>query len=146
MHTKFFFNCVDSTYLRLTEDHYILKQLTIIIDLNYLRSLYILTTQHLKKKGRSMVSWLVRLFNCCFETGRLSKDWCTECIVPLYKRKVHKCESCNSKSIKLLSAFGTLYGRVLIDRTKIWTDGVLRPGSVPAVGSRTTICTAIYNL
>ena len=27
-----------------------------------------------------MVAWLVHLFNCCFETGRVPWDWCKACI------------------------------------------------------------------
>ena len=26
--------------------------------------------------------WLVRLLNCCLETGRVPRDWCGACIVP----------------------------------------------------------------
>ena len=43
--------------------------------------------EFLKKGGRSMVAWLVRLLNYCFETGRVPRDWCRLCIVPLYKGK-----------------------------------------------------------
>ena len=41
----------------------------------------------LKKGGRSMVAWLVRLFSCCFETGRVPRYWCRACIVPSYMGK-----------------------------------------------------------
>ena len=31
----------------------------------------------LKKGGRSAVEWLVRFFNCCFETRRVPRDSCS---------------------------------------------------------------------
>ena len=43
--------------------------------------------EFLRKGGRSMVAWLVLLLNCCFETGRVPRDWCRACIVSLFKGK-----------------------------------------------------------
>ena len=34
-----------------------------------------------------MLDWLVRLFNISFDMGVAPMDWCSACIVPLYKGK-----------------------------------------------------------
>ena len=39
----------------------------------------------IKKRRRSMVVWLVLLFNCFFEIGSVPKYLCRACIVSLYK-------------------------------------------------------------
>ena len=68
----------------------------------------------MRKGGRSMVAWLVLLLNCCFETERVPRDWRGASIVPLYEGKGDRCECSNSRGISLLSAVGTLHGRVLM--------------------------------
>ena len=77
----------------------------------------------LRKGGRSMVAWLVRLFNCCFVTGRVPWDWCRACIDPLYWRKGDRFECSNLRGISLSSAVGKLNRRVLISRIVNRTDG-----------------------
>ena len=77
-----------------------------------------------KMKGEKAPG-LVRLFNCCFETGRVPRDWCWACIVPLCKGKGNRCECSNSRGISLLSAVGKLYVRVLIGRFRSRTDDAL---------------------
>ena len=69
-----------------------------------------------------MFAWLVQLLNFCFETGRVSRDWCGACIVPLYKEKGDRCECSNSRGISVLSAVFKLYGRVLMGRIRSRTD------------------------
>ena len=44
----------------------------------------------LKEGRRNMVVLLLRLFNFCFETGRVPRDWCRACIALLYKGKGDK--------------------------------------------------------
>ena len=78
--------------------------------------------EFVRKGGRSMVAWLLRLFNCCFETGRVPGDWCRACIVPLYKGKGDRCECSNSRGISLLSVVRKLFGIVLNGRI---SDGVI---------------------
>ncbi len=41
----------------------------------------------LKKGGRAVVVWLVRLMNVCFMEGMVPSEWRDACIVPLYKGK-----------------------------------------------------------
>ena len=72
--------------------------------------------EFLRKGDRSMVAWLVQLFSCCFESGRVPGDWSRACIVPLYKGKGVRCECSYSRGISLLSAVAKRQGRVLIGR------------------------------
>ena len=39
------------------------------------------------ERREGMVAWLMQLFNCWFETGRVPRDWCRACIVPCYNGK-----------------------------------------------------------
>lgn len=75
-----------------------------------------------KKGGRTVINWLLRLFNACFENGVVPSEWCEACIVPLYKGKGDKYECGNYRGISLLSVIGKLYGRILIGRITAVTD------------------------
>ncbi len=44
----------------------------------------------LKKGGRAVEEWFVRLMNVCFREDRVPSDWMDACIVPLYKGKGEK--------------------------------------------------------
>ena len=79
----------------------------------------------LKEGGVTVVEWLVRLFNVCFYLGMCPVDWVLAVIVPLYKGKgdVHECS--NSRGISLLSVVGKVYGRILINRIRDRTEGVI---------------------
>ena len=52
-------------------------------------------------------------------------DWVLAVIVPLYKGKgdVHECS--NSRGISLLSVVGKVYGRILINRIRDRSEGVI---------------------
>ena len=45
----------------------------------------------LKKDGKAVLEWLVRLLNLSFDMGVVPMDWRGACIVPLYKWKDDKC-------------------------------------------------------
>jgi hypothetical protein len=79
----------------------------------------------LKKGGRAVVEWLVRLMNVCFREGRVPTDWSDACIVPLYKGKGDKYVCSNFRGISLLSVVGKVYGRVLIERIRRETESVI---------------------
>ncbi|XP_076031869.1 uncharacterized protein LOC143019772 [Oratosquilla oratoria] len=79
----------------------------------------------LKKGGSVMVDWLVRLSNVCWREGRVPEDWRSACIVPLYKGKGDKCECSSFRGISLLSVVGKAYGRILIERIRRGTEGVI---------------------
>ena len=74
-----------------------------------------------KKGGMAELEWLVRRLNLSFDMGVVPMDWCSACIVPLYKGKVDKCECSNSRGISLLSVVVKLFGRVLIRRVMAGT-------------------------
>lgn len=76
----------------------------------------------LKKGGVVVVDWLVRLFNVCFDRGMVPLDWCSACVVPLYKGKGDRFECGNSRGISLLSVVGKVYGRIVIKRVRMGTD------------------------
>ena len=81
--------------------------------------------EFLKKGGVSVIEWLVRLFNICMVAGVVPVEWCSACIVPLYKGKGDRHECGNSRGISLLSVVGKVYGRVLIERIRRKTDDVV---------------------
>ena len=60
-----------------------------------------------------MVAWLVRLFNCCFESGRVPRNWCRADIVALFKRKRtrYDCES-------IPCSVEELFGKVKCNRNR----------------------------
>ena len=56
----------------------------------------------LKKGGKAVLKWLVRLLNISFYIGVVPMDWRGACIVtklPMYKGKGNKCECTNSRGI-----------------------------------------------
>ena len=79
----------------------------------------------LKEGGVPVVEWLVRMFNICFVLSIVPVDWVGACIVPLYKGKGDVYECGNSRGISLLSVVGKVYGRVLINRIRDKTEGVI---------------------
>ena len=81
--------------------------------------------EYLKKGGVSVMEWLVRLFNVCLVAGMVPVEWCSACIVPLYKGKGDRHECSNSRGISLLSVVGKVYGRILIERIRRKTDDVV---------------------
>ena len=70
----------------------------------------------LKRGGRAVREWLRRVFNVCYEDGRVPEDWRKACIVPIYKGKGCKMECRNYRGISLLSIPGKIYGRIIIQR------------------------------
>ena len=83
------------------------------------------TAEMLKEGGVTVVEWLVRLFSICFYLSMCPVEWVLAVIVPLYKGKgdVHECG--NYRGISLLSVVGKVYGRVLINRIRDKTEGVI---------------------
>ena len=76
----------------------------------------------LKKGGRDIIEWLVRMMNGCWTEGKVPEEWKKACIVPLYKGKGSRFECQNYRGISLLSVVGKVYGRILIDRVRKSTD------------------------
>ncbi len=80
----------------------------------------------LKSGGAMVVEWLVRSLNVCFLSSMVPIDWTTACVVPLYKGKGDKYECTSFKDISLLSAVGKVYGKVLTNRVREGTEGMIR--------------------
>ena len=80
----------------------------------------------IKSGGKSVVEWLVRLLNVCFQEGKVPEDWMSACIVPLYKGKGDKLCCGSYRGISLLSVVGKVYGRVLDGRVRRGTEGEIR--------------------
>src|SRR5215469_7185716 len=75
--------------------------------------------------GAVLYSWLVRLMNICWVKGGVPKDWQEACVVRVYKGKGNKSECGSYRGINMVSIVGKLYGRVVIDRVKIITEGLV---------------------
>ena len=79
----------------------------------------------LKKGGKAVVEWLVRLLCICLEAGEVPADWRMAAMVPIYKGKGDKYVCGNYRGISLLSMVGKIFGRVLINRVRDGTEEVL---------------------
>ena len=77
----------------------------------------------IKAGGESLVKWLLRIFNVCWRERKVPQDWQDACLVPIYKGKGDKMDCANYRGISLLSVVGKIYGRILIERVKVVTDG-----------------------
>ena len=60
-----------------------------------------------------------------FESGVVPEDWRSAVIVPLYKGKEERTESSNYRGISLLSVVGKKYARILVDRVRKVTEGLI---------------------
>lgn len=71
----------------------------------------------IKAGGIVLVDEITSLFNACWQTGRVPKDWETSIIVPLYKKgDSSKCE--NYRAICLIDVIAKLYSRILEGRLR----------------------------
>ncbi|GBP79919.1 hypothetical protein EVAR_75291_1 [Eumeta japonica] len=70
-----------------------------------------------ERVGRGIVaSLLFQLFNKCWKSHRVPNDWCKAVTVPLYKEKGSRQVYTNHRPISLLSVFGNLYSKIIIER------------------------------
>src|SRR5678815_3052026 len=77
----------------------------------------------LQSGGIGVEEWLYRLYNICWRSGVVPQAWEDGCLVPLYKGKGDRMECGNYRGICLLSVVGKVYGRILIERVKEFTEG-----------------------
>src|SRR5215469_6371729 len=75
--------------------------------------------------GVAMCRWLARLMSVCWKRGGVPKDWQEACVVSVYKRRGNKNECASYRGISMMSVVGKLYGRVVIDRVKNITEGLV---------------------
>src|SRR5215469_5830357 len=62
---------------------------------------------------------------CMLGEGGVPKDWQEACVVPVYKGRGNKSECGSYRVISMMSVVGKLYGRVVIDRVKNITKGLV---------------------
>ncbi len=79
----------------------------------------------LTKGGRTIVEWLVRLFNVYAREGSVPLEWRSACVVPLFKGKGNKFECSSFRGISLLSVVGKVYERILVERIRCGTESVV---------------------
>ena len=79
----------------------------------------------LRYGGDSILEWLTRVCRVCLAVGKVPKDWQRAIVVPLYKGKGDRLDCKNYRGISLLSIPGKVYGRILIERVRVMTEGML---------------------
>ncbi|MEL7302024.1 MAG: reverse transcriptase family protein, partial [Pseudomonadota bacterium] len=84
-----------------------------------------ITSEMLCFGGDSVLEWLTRVCRVCMTEGVVPKDWQKAIIVPLYKGKGDRGECKNYRGISLLSIPGKVYGRILIERVRGMTEGMI---------------------
>uniref|UniRef100_A0AAY5K902 Reverse transcriptase domain-containing protein n=1 Tax=Esox lucius TaxID=8010 RepID=A0AAY5K902_ESOLU len=71
----------------------------------------------LKALGVEGMSWMTRLFNIAWESGKVPKEWWTSVVVPLFKKGDQRV-CANYRGITLLSLPGKVYSKVLERRVR----------------------------
>ena len=66
-----------------------------------------------------------RLCNMAFEKGVVCDDWRSAVIVPLYKGKGERTKCKSYRGIKLLSFVRKIYAKILVDRVRRVTGGLI---------------------
>ena len=84
-----------------------------------------ITSEMLLYGGESLFEWLTRVCNVCVSEERVPNDWMRAIIVPIYKGKGDRSECKNYRGISLLSIPGKVYGRILIERVRLLTEGMI---------------------
>merc|ERR1712002_206763 len=84
-----------------------------------------ITSEMLRFGGEGVLEWLTRVCKVCLNDGRVPRDWQRAVVVPLYKGKGDRGDCKNYRGISLLSIPGKVYGRVLIDRVREITEGMI---------------------
>jgi len=83
------------------------------------------TAEMLKIGDEYVEEWVWKLCAKAFECGRVPEDWKNAVIVPLYKGKGERSECKNYRGISLLSVVGKVYARVLMERVRRITEGLM---------------------
>ena len=84
-----------------------------------------ITSEMLKCGGEAVLEWLTRVCRVCVSREKVPNDWVRAIIVPLYKGKGDRNECKNYRGISLLSIPGKVYGRILIERVRVLTEGMI---------------------
>lgn len=83
------------------------------------------SVEMIKKGGKTVREWFVRLCNACYQEKKVPDDWKKACTVPIYKGKGSKIECKNYRGKSLLSIPGKVYGRIIIQRIIKETEGLI---------------------
>ena len=84
-----------------------------------------ITSEMLKCGGECLLEWLRRVCNVCLLNGKVPNDWMRAIIVPIYKGKGDRSDCRNYRGISLLSIPGKVYGRILIEKVRSMTEGLI---------------------
>ena len=84
-----------------------------------------ITSEMLCFGGECMLEWLTRVCKVCVLEEKVPSDWVRAIIVPLYKGKGDRGDCRNYRGISLLSIPGKVYGRILIERVRGMTEGMI---------------------
>ena len=84
-----------------------------------------ITSEMLIYGGESLLKWLTRVCNVCVAEEEVPVDWMRAIIVPIYKGKGDRNECKNYRGISLLSIPGKVYGRIIIERVRVLTEGMI---------------------
>merc|ERR1711872_852032 len=85
-----------------------------------------ITSEMLKYGGECILEWLTRVCKVCVSEEKVPNNWIRAIIVPLYKGKGDRSDCKNYRGISLLSIPGKVYGRILIERIRSLTEGMIR--------------------
>ena len=77
-----------------------------------------------KAGGFTMIRWLKEVFDVAWRSGRTPQEWREAIIIPIHKKGC-KAECGNYRGISLLSVVGKVYARILSDRLREETNGVV---------------------
>ena len=84
-----------------------------------------ITSEMLKCGGECLLEWLRRVCNVCLLNEKVPNDWMRAIIVPIYKGKGDRSDCRNYRGISLLSIPGKVYGRILIEKVRSMTEGLI---------------------
>ena len=79
----------------------------------------------LKCGGECLLEWLRSVCNACILEEKVLNDWIRVIIVPIYKGKGNRSKCKNYRGISLLSIPGKAYGRILIEKVRSLTEGLI---------------------
>ena len=84
-----------------------------------------IASEMLKCGGECLLEWLRRVYNVCILEEKVPNDWIRAIIVPIYKGKGDRSKCKNCRGISLLSIPGKVYGRILIEKVRSQTEGLI---------------------
>ncbi len=84
-----------------------------------------ITAEMLKYGGDAVVDVMLLICERAWIKGEVPDDWKKAITVPLYKSKGSRGECSSYRGISLLSVPGKVYGRILTERLKEVTEGIV---------------------